>query len=248
MDRVDPRAGFADIHSHVLWGIDDGAEEKEACFRMLREAAKDGISLIVCTPHIEPGVTPFDENAFLAAYHESLALISRENLPLRLLPGNEILYTEHTLRFLQEGRIHPLGDTRAVLVEFFPGESESRISEAVRRIGTTGYRPILAHTERYMRLSRISQIRALKEAGAEIQINARTLLRKQPLLRRSYFNSLFEEDLVDYVSTDTHDMPGRETCMTEAYDFICDRYGRSRADALCRDNALELLGVSDFNN
>ena len=60
---------------------------------------------------------------------------------------------------------------------------------------------------------------------ALVQINARSLIRKQPLLRRSFFDSLFREGLVDFVATDTHAFPGRGTCMTEGMAALKQKYG-----------------------
>ena len=47
---------YTDIHSHVIWGVDDGAETKGETIRMLQEAVADGIDTIICTPHVTPGV------------------------------------------------------------------------------------------------------------------------------------------------------------------------------------------------
>ena len=73
---------YIDIHSHVIWGVDDGAEQKAETFRMLKEAAEDGIGKIVCTPHVTPGVYEFPEEAFLAHFREAEAFVRREGLDL----------------------------------------------------------------------------------------------------------------------------------------------------------------------
>ena len=56
---------YTDIHSHVIWGVDDGAVQKAETFRMLKEAVADGIGTIICTPHMTPGVYKFPEEDFL---------------------------------------------------------------------------------------------------------------------------------------------------------------------------------------
>ena len=62
---------YTDIHSHVIWGVDDGAETKEETFRMLREAVEDGIEQIICTPHVTPGVYEFPMERFLENFAEA---------------------------------------------------------------------------------------------------------------------------------------------------------------------------------
>ena len=102
---------FTDIHSHVIWGVDDGAEQKAETFRMLREAAEDGIGRIICTPHVTPGVYEFPEETFQQNFWEAIDFISREQLPLQLFRGAEILYTDNTPRLLREKRIATLAGT-----------------------------------------------------------------------------------------------------------------------------------------
>jgi tyrosine-protein phosphatase YwqE len=58
-----------------------------------------------------------------------------------------------------------------------------------------------------------------------VQINARSLTRKMPFFRRSFFDGIFKEGLVDFVATDTHAMPGRETCMRAGMTALKEKYG-----------------------
>ena len=44
-----------DLHNHLLPGIDDGAPDLEASLALARVAVQDGITHLVCTPHIHPG-------------------------------------------------------------------------------------------------------------------------------------------------------------------------------------------------
>ena len=56
---------LCDIHSHFIYGMDDGAATREDMFRMLTVAYKDNIALLFATPHITPGVSPFDAERFV---------------------------------------------------------------------------------------------------------------------------------------------------------------------------------------
>ena len=109
---------FTDIHSHVIWGVDDGAEQKAETFRMLKEAVADGIGTIICTPHITPGVYEFPEEDFWAHFAEAEDYIRREGLPLKLYAGAELLYTDNTPRMLREGRVPTLAGSNYAMVEF----------------------------------------------------------------------------------------------------------------------------------
>lgn len=236
---------YTDIHSHVIWGVDDGADEKAETFRMLQEAVEDGIRAIICTPHVTPGVYEFPLDTFQQHFYEAGEYIRKQGLPLTLYSGAEILYTDHVPRLLREGKILTMAGTNYVLVEFSPTDSLQHIQDALQKISGTGYKPIIAHMERYPAIGKTEQAKELKErTGALIQINARTLTRKQPLLRRRFFDSLFTERLADFIATDTHAMPGRKTCMTEGMQALRQKYGDGIAQALERKQDLLLTDSS----
>ncbi len=219
---------FTDIHSHVIWGVDDGAESQEETFRLLREAVRDGIDRIICTPHITPGVYEFPQVVFQAHFQEAEAYIEQDQLPLKLYQGAELLYTDFTPRLLQEKRVPTMAGTRYALIEFSPTDTREHIFSALQKVSATGIIPIIAHMERYPAIGKTEQVREMKNRFcAMVQINARSLLRKQPLLRRSFFDRIFREGLVDFIATDTHSMPGRDTCMTAGMDALTEKYGET---------------------
>ena len=217
---------YTDIHSHVIWGVDDGAEQKAETFRMLKEAVEDGIGTIICTPHMTPGVYEFPEEEFLEHYAEAEEFIRRECLPLRLYRGAELLYTDNTPRMLREGRVPTLAGSKYVMVEFSPTDTREHICDALQKVAGSGFVPVIAHMERYPAIGKISQVKELKERyRAMVQINARSLTRKVPLLRRGFFDGIFKEGLVDFIATDTHSMEGRGTCMTAGMKALAEKYG-----------------------
>ena len=200
---------------------------------MLEAAVADGITHIICTPHITPGLIQFPLETFHHNYQQALDYITAQNLPLRLSAGAEILYTDSTPRLLREGKIPTLAGTRYVMIEFTPADTRAQINDALRKVSSTGFIPVIAHLERYPALSRTSQVKDLKDRfRALVQINARSLLRKQPLFRRGYFDGLFREGLVDFIATDTHSFPGRETCMTEGAKALREKYSENTADRI----------------
>ena len=233
---------FTDIHHHLIWGVDDGANSPEETFRMVDESVADGVSAIVTTPHITPGEEPFPAEVYEDHFSQTEAYIREKGYNLKLYRGNEILYTDHTARMLREGRILPLGGTRYVLTEFVPDDSYDRLIRAGEKIRQAGFVPIFAHTERYMCLKRTRQVRELKEEiGVLIQVNARSLLHKQPLLRRHFFKGLFEENLVDFIASDTHSFAGRQTCMSRAYEVLRSEQGEEYAERVFKHNQEYIL-------
>ncbi len=224
---------YADIHSHVIWGVDDGAETKEETIWMLRAAVADGIDTIICTPHMTPGVYEFPEETFRAHFREAEEYIAQEKLNLKLLQGAEILYTDSTPRLIREGKAATLAGSRYALIEFSPTHTKEFIFNAVQKIAGTGTIPVIAHMERYPAIGKTDEARELKRRfRALIQINARSLTRKQPFFRRKFFDSLFREGICDFIATDTHSMEGRGTCMTAGMNAVKEKYGEKTAERL----------------
>jgi len=221
---------FTDIHSHLIWGVDDGAETQDQTFRMIHQAVEDGIARVICTPHITPGVYEFPMETFMEHFRLTREYIEKERIPLQLDTGAELLYTDQTPRLLREQKLPTLAGSNYVLVEFSPTDTKDHIFDAVQKVAMAGFFPVIAHIERYPAISKTEMVRELKSRFlARVQINARSLTRKQPLLRRRYFDGLFQEGLVDFVATDTHALPGRSTCMTAGMNALREKCG----DAAC---------------
>ena len=221
---------YTDMHSHVIWGVDDGGETEEETRKMLQEAAEDGIHRIICTPHVTPGVYEFPYDVFEKHFQRAGEIIREEGLKLALYRGAELLYTDNTPRMIREKRVPLLANSNCALVEFSPTDSREHITDALQKVAGAGAIPVIAHMERYPAIGKIEQVKELKTRfRAMVQINARSLLRKQPLMRRGFFDRLFREELVDFIATDTHCMAGRETCMTRGMAALEEKYGAAAA-------------------
>ena len=233
---------YTDIHSHVIWGVDDGAETEEETQQMLRAAAADKITRIICTPHVTPGVYEFQEERFQAHFWAAQEFIAREGLPLQLYRGAELLYTDSTPRMLREHKVPTLAGSRYALIEFSPTDSKEHIFDAVQKVAGAGFVPVIAHLERYPAISKSDQVLELRNRfRALVQINARTLIRKQPFFRRRFMDQIFRNGLVDFVATDTHAMPGRETCMTEGMNALRKNFGEA-VERKIWENPNKILG------
>ena len=163
-------------------------------------------------------------------------------LPIALHSGSEILYTEATARMLNDGRVPTLCDTPYVLVEFLPTDSYHRLTHAADELCGAGYQPIFAHVERYECLKHADQIRELREQyRVQIQVNAGTMLEKMGFFRKRRLMKLFREDLVDYLSTDSHNLNTRRTCMRACRKAMLERFDRAQLNRLMHDNALEII-------
>lgn len=235
---------FIDIHHHLVYGVDDGAKTMEAMQQMIQQAWADGIRYLITTPHATPGHEQFPLADYYSHLKQARKWCQEQGIALNLYEGSEILYTQVTPRILRERQVPTLANSRFVLLEFLPNNTFEQLSEAARNVRSVGFIPVFAHIERYPCLKKPEQLEELRDSyGVRMQINARTMIRKNGFFEDRRIHRFFDADLVDYISTDSHDMPHRHSCMTECYERLKTLYGKSRADALTYDNALEIFNA-----
>lgn len=185
-----------DIHSHILPGVDDGAKDADVARRMAERYREAGVTEVVCTPHMDAehrDPTPLRE-AF-AAFQETMRPV-----PVRFYLGSEIYYYPGMADDLAAGKLLPFGGSRTVLVEFSTRQ-ETEIADIVYDLGVAGYRPIVAHIERYWYLKKEDYF-LIRESGGRIQINAGAFAHEHTAKTAMF---LLKQKLVDAIASDAHD-------------------------------------------
>ena len=233
---------LTDMHNHFVYGVDDGCENQAAMLKLLRALHEDRINRIISTSHITPGQYHFPMEDYQAHFEEAKRLIADEHLEIDIYTGHEILYTDAAARYLREGKALTLAGSEFTLIEFMPGEKYERLCEAAQKIRNAGYFPVFAHIERYACLSDPRHIEELRDRyGVRMQVNCSLFVRKQNFLRKHWIRTVMKNELIDYVSTDTHDMVGREPCMSKCYQVLREEYRDETANALTNGNAEEFF-------
>lgn len=225
--------GFTDIHSHFLYGIDDGARTKEEMEAMLDAAYADGIVSLFATPHMTPGVYPLDRTLLTHRLNEARSYCRSKGYRMNIYDGAEVLYTPAIERFAIEGRLPTLSDSSNVLLEFVPDISFRELKTAIDMLVRSGYRVILAHVERYDCLFHRSNIHRLKdEYGVQYQVNCGSILKDKGFIREYYMNLWFKREIIDFVATDSHDTDKRPSQMRAAYASLKQKYRKTYVDSL----------------
>ncbi len=233
---------IVDMHCHVIWGVDDGARNPDDMRAMLRQAAENRVSHIVCTSHITPGEVRFPEEEYRERLAEGQAFCDAEGLGLTLHPGSEILYTDHTPRMLREKRVPRLNDKWAVLAEFWYEVPFRKLCEAAEALADEGMTVIFAHVERYKALHAFRDAEALaRDYGVLMQMNARTVYTKQGFLTERWKRKMLSEGLISMVASDAHNTGERACNMLKAREALARDYGEDTAEALCGGNAARIL-------
>ena len=180
-----------DSHSHVLPGVDDGVATLQEALAVLDYEATLGVTRLWCTPHVMED-TPNDEEFLRERFN---ALNAAYGGPVRLSLAAEYMIDTVFEERLHEGRLLEMDDS-TVLVETSSLTPPVGLHEMLRDMCSAGYRPLLAHPERYRYLSEAGYER-LRADGVHFQLNlpsmtgfyGETVMRKaQWLLRHGFYS------------------------------------------------------------
>lgn len=237
-------SNYVDLHHHLIYGVDDGAQSLEDMQKMILRASMEGVTDIVCTSHVTPGYEPFPKEKYYAHLEEARAFIQEQGIVLRVLPGCEVLYTDASARLLREGNYPTLAGSDVVLVEFIPDTPFRQITDAVSSFAMAGYDVLLAHVERYDALRSRKNVRILREEfGVYMQMNAGTVINKRGFLTERWFRHMMAEGCIDCVATDAHNLNSRACRMQSCHAVLTEKYGAELADDLCGGFQRRLLGL-----
>ncbi|MBQ6403985.1 MAG: hypothetical protein IJI27_08790, partial [Oscillospiraceae bacterium] len=168
---------FADIHNHMLFGVDDGAKTEAEMYQIIDDSYADGVRHLCFTPHYHPGYFGEHQAQIEAAFALAQAYCAERYPDLQLFLGNELRYERSCIDWLEQGRCQTLNGTEYLLVDFLYPEPAENILDAMLRVLNAGYTPVLAHVERYEKFHRdLREIDRLKDWGVILQVDAQSLL------------------------------------------------------------------------
>ncbi len=225
---------------HVLPAVDDGARTLEEACEMLRLAAGQGVEAVFATPH-DAAFLNADVPAALRLLKEAAA---QRGIPVELYLGCELRFSAQTaaerLRGLAEGLYPTMGASRCVLTEFTFGTSLREALYCINTLAEHGYKPIVAHVERYPETD-LAYARALREAGALLQINAGSIAEEPDEQIRRRVKLLLSERLADMIGTDAHRTDRRPPLFGGGMEALRRLYTEEYALLLAAENPEKYL-------
>lgn len=228
---------WVDIHSHILPGLDDGANCESQSIRMARMAAQDGTRLVVCTPHWVPGLYPTDRDRILQEVIYLNERLRREGILLKLCPGQEIRLDVSIPARLSEGSLLTINDTgRYALIELPLQGLPPKVEGFLCQLQTEGITPILAHAERVSPLRQEPErLYRWVRAGLLAQVTAGSLLGHYGQELKEYSIWLLKQRMAHMVGSDAHDLEGRPPGLSQAKALVEDLLGEEVARDLFRN-------------
>ncbi|MFG6147453.1 tyrosine-protein phosphatase [Halobacillus sp. B23F22_1] len=218
-----------DIHSHILPGVDDGAQTMEESIELARSAVQEGIDTIVATPHHQNGHFNNYKNDILIQVSELNRILQENDIPLTVLPGQETRIHAGMVEDLQNDEMLPINEeSMYVFVEFPHDHVPSYASNLLFNLQVEGYQPVIVHPERNEQIQdNPNLLYSFVKNGAFSQLTAGSLAGKFGRSAKKISYQLIDANLTHVIASDAHNAKGRAFHMKEAYNDIRKHYGQS---------------------
>lgn len=228
-----------DIHSHLLFGIDDGCKDIGESITLLKKAQEQGITDLVLTPHYMEETRYNCNNKEKNKRFEELKKAAKaENIEINLYLGNEVYITENFLELLKKEEIQTINNTKYILLEFPLGNMLYNSKEILYELVVAGYVPILAHPERYRIFQRHPEhIDEYLRMGVLLQGNYKSLYGKYGKEAKKTLIYFLKNKKITFLGSDCH----HET------DFKLKKLKKKLKSLLKSDSMIEDLLENNFN-
>ena len=237
---------FVDIHSHLVPGVDDGAVDISSVLHSVGRMTRIGIRRILTTPHIRGSLTLDRDQLEIRlrnvteAWERAADAIGEKYPDVEFRKGCEVLLDVPDAD-LSDGRIRMAG-TSFVLVEWPSLKLPSGTVGILHKIIRCGYRPIIAHPERYSGMGeQFELVSEWRGVGAYLQTNFGSLVGRYGGRAQATAYRLLRRGWVDYMASDFHGHAGLEIYKDEAAAALKLLGAEDVFNVLCRTNPSRLL-------
>ncbi len=237
-----------DFHCHILPGIDDGAGSMAETVRLCEIAKENGIEKVIVTPHL---ANPEQVEDFVRLRNRRLDEVrlelDRRKIELELYPGTEI-YVNDDIFFAPSLDGATMNGSRYALIEFeFRGLNINRLIKYVNEFFMRGYRPIIAHPERYYYMQENYDIvNHLADMGVLFQINAPSLAGYMGPVVQELSYAMVYNGLARFIGTDAHSVTHRPNNLAEMVRRFPGTIPEETYGMLLKSNAERVLADEEL--
>jgi protein-tyrosine phosphatase len=246
---LEKRDIMIDIHTHILPGLDDGAQSLEESLLLAKAAVEDGIHTLIATPHHANGKYTNSASVVRDNVSQLNEELIRSNIPLVVLNGQEIRLTTQLLEEWEAGELLCLHDSSYMLLELPSGHIPAETASFIYELSLFKIQPIIAHPERNAAIAgNPDLLQQLVEIGALAQVTSHSL--------NGFFGSkvqqlslqLCKRNLVHFIATDAHHWQYRGFDLSQAYSLLeqelgveATEYYKANAESIVSNSPIHIL-------
>jgi len=236
---------LADMHTHILPGVDDGAKTWDDALKMLEQQVKNGVTQVVLTPHFS-GRSLVEKQTVLEGMAKLKAAAAKAKLNITLHEGHEVMYVNAFNELLDRREYCTLAGSRYVLVEL-PLTYMNMPVQLLDDVFLSGVTPVLAHAERVAQLTGdMNAFESLCGCGVIVQVNAEALTDGIDRKTTKFVHKLIKNGLVHIIASDCHNFTDRQVNLGEAAAFVRKKFGEATAEKLFWENPMKIINNEDI--
>lgn len=205
-NKIDIPKLRVDIHSHLIPGIDDGAQSIEESLELIRALQCYGYQKLITTPHIMAEGYKNTSSSILKGLESLKKILEKENINIEIEASAEYYLDEGFENLIEKQDLLPIAK-KYILFETSYIAKPIQLEETIYKIQLAGYIPILAHPERYRYIQNPKkEFLLLKNLGLEFQVNLNSFLGYYGKHAEKNAQYLLTAGMIDYLGSDTHNV------------------------------------------
>ncbi|OCT11544.1 hypothetical protein A8709_04785 [Paenibacillus pectinilyticus] len=215
-----------DTHCHILPGLDDGAPSLEVAVEMARYAAMEGVHSMIATPHHGCGRYDNPAKQIGLAVQELNAELQKQQIPIEILPGQEVRVYKELLNDWEAGEIRTLNDSNYLLLELPLGDIPTYFDDLLYEVHVLGLTVILAHPERnQVLMSNPNRLHHYLEQGCRFQVTSQSITGLFGRKVQKFAIHLCKTNMSHLIASDAHNMASRRSDLSMALAYLDKQIG-----------------------
>jgi tyrosine-protein phosphatase YwqE len=205
IDPIDISFLRNDIHSHLIPGIDDGSPEMETTIVLLKKFIDLGYKKVITTPHVMSDYYKNNPEIILSGLNNVRKEIKKQNLNIEIEAAAEYNLEPEFEKLLDDGKLLSFGAEKYLLFELSFFDEPLRLNETIWKMIEKGFRPVLAHVERYGYWhNNYDKIEEMINRGVKLQLNIGSVTGAYGPEVKKFAERLIKDEIIEFVGSDCH--------------------------------------------
>jgi protein-tyrosine phosphatase len=236
---------MADLHSHILPGVDDGASTLNDGLNMLWKAVECGVTIQVLTPHIDQCRYKNTRNSLELRYWEFYDMVEEAKIPIELHLAAEIRICNEIMQMVDDDKIPWLGycnGEKSFLLEFPQNSIPLGSINLIQWLRKERILPVIAHPERNLVFQKHpSRLKPFLDAGCPLQVTSRSITGGFGKMAQKLAFDLLKKNLVKVIATDCHNLKYRQPDLCQGVKIASKVIGKPAVTDMVTRNVFDLI-------